>query len=57
MTLIKQINYSHGCIRVHAQIDQGHAVCMAALMCLYEHPSVGVCKGKSSLLTLCWIWC
>lgn len=28
----EQINYSNGCIRVHAQLDQGHGVSKGALM-------------------------
>lgn len=55
----EQINYSNGCIRVHAQLDQGHGASKGALMfCflflfffviyffIFTSPlSVSVCKG------------
>lgn len=65
----EQINYSNGCIRVHAQLDQGHGVSKGALMfCflfsfflflflfLLAHFRLVFVKGGSSLLTLCWVW-
>lgn len=51
----ERINYSNGCIRVHAQLDQGHGASKGALMfCflflfiyfIFTSPlSVSVCKG------------
>lgn len=66
----EQINYSNGCIRVHAQLDQGHGASKGALMfCflflfflfyfflfLLAHFQLVVVKGESSVLTLCWVW-
>lgn len=60
----EQINYSNGCIRAHAQLDQGHGASKGALMfcflfCflfLLVHFQLVFVKGESSVLTLCWVW-
>lgn len=66
----EQIHYSNGCIRVHAELDQGHGASKEALMLcflllffpflfIFNQPALGCCawRGESGQFNLCWVVC